>query len=144
MQINQEKAGAIGYMSSADQGTQPVFTFAPDEPEDGWNDARGRLRWTTLISSGRTPTDGLAGGIAVVEPGGFLAMHRHAPAEIYLIMEGQGVVTIDGDRRNVGAGAVVFIPGHAEHGLRNDGTAHLKFFYVFPVGSFDDVAYVFS
>jgi oxalate decarboxylase/phosphoglucose isomerase-like protein (cupin superfamily) len=38
----------------------------------------------------------------------------------------------------------VFIPGDAEHGIRNSGAIVLRFVYVFPTNSFADVEYRFS
>jgi quercetin dioxygenase-like cupin family protein len=53
-------------------------------------------------------------------------------------------VTIDGETRDAGPGTAVFIPGAAEHGMRNDGTETVRFLYVFPVDRFEDVTYVFA
>lgn len=44
----------------------------------------------------------------------------------------------------VSKGTVVFIPGDAEHGVRNDGGEPLVWFYVFPTAGFGDVVYRFS
>jgi oxalate decarboxylase/phosphoglucose isomerase-like protein (cupin superfamily) len=44
----------------------------------------------------------------------------------------------------VRAGTAVFIPGHAEHAVRNTGTKPLHFVYVFPIHSFDEVEYEFT
>jgi quercetin dioxygenase-like cupin family protein len=46
----------------------------------------------------------------------------------------------DGEQR-VGPGSTLSIPGDLPHGIRNDGTATLKLFYVFPVDSFHEVEY---
>lgn len=124
--------------------TRPVFATALERPTDGWHDNRGNLSWTTLFSAGQTPTDTFTAGVAVVEPGGFLALHRHAPAEIYFVLEGTGRITIDGAIREIASGTAVFIPGNAEHGIRNDGTATLRFLYAFATNAFEDVTYIFS
>ena len=42
------------------------------------------------------------------------------------------------------AGSTVFIPSDAEHGIVNVGLDELRWFYVFPTGSFGDVLYRFS
>ena len=57
---------------------------------------------------------------------------------------GAGVVTLDGRETAVKAGTGVFIPGMAEHGIRQTGTGLLRFFYGFPVDSFDSVEYLFA
>ncbi len=38
----------------------------------------------------------------------------------------------------------MFIPGDAEHGIRNTGGGTLRFVYAFATGSIDDVVYRFS
>jgi quercetin dioxygenase-like cupin family protein len=86
----------------------------------------------------------MTGGVATVAPGGFLALHRHAPPEIYFILEGEGCMSLDGRERPIKAGDGVFIPGNVEHGVRNEGSATLRILYVFPVDSFDEIKYVFS
>jgi quercetin dioxygenase-like cupin family protein len=111
---------------------------------DAWNDARGNVSFHTMVSAGATPSDGLTAGIAVIEPGGFLARHRHAPAEIYCVIEGAATVTIDGVARLAQAGAVVFIPGDAWHAISNDFEEPFRFFYVFPADRFEDVEYLFA
>ena len=112
---------------------------------DGWNDpVRGRIRWRTLFSKGGTPTDGITCGVAMLDPGGWLGLHRHAPPEVYYVLSGEGIVTLDGAAHPVKAGSALFIPGMAEHGIRQTGPETLRLFYGFPVDSFDSVEYLFS
>jgi oxalate decarboxylase/phosphoglucose isomerase-like protein (cupin superfamily) len=47
-------------------------------------------------------------------------------------------------RHNVSAGTGIFIPGNAEHGIKNIGFFTLKFLYAFAVDGFSEVVYVFS
>ena len=126
--------------------TAPVFAKPEDRRRDGWDDpARGRVSWVTLFSSDITPTDAMSAGIADYAPaGGCLRAHRHAEPEIYYIIEGTGIMTIDGVETVVSAGTSIFIPGDAEHGIRNEADTPLRLFYVFPTGSFADVVYRFT
>ena len=125
---------------------QPVVTCAAERPQESWNDpVRGVLNWVTLFSRDITPTSGLSAGIATLPPGGgSRTPHRHVPAEIYLILEGKGILTLDGRDSVVEAGSAIFIPGHAAHCLRNDTEAELRLFYVFPTDRFSDVVYRFE
>jgi mannose-6-phosphate isomerase-like protein (cupin superfamily) len=75
--------------------------------------------------------------------GGVLEPHRHQQAEIYFVSEGTGLLTIDGVETTLSAGMAAFIPGDAEHSLRNTSVATLKVFYVFPTDSFAEVVYRF-
>jgi quercetin dioxygenase-like cupin family protein len=111
---------------------------------EAWGDERGRIAFHTLISADRTPSEGLVAGVAIVEPGGELALHSHAPPEIYFALEGAAVVTIDEVERTLSAGAAAFIPGSARHGIRNPFDRTFKIFYVFPADRFDEIQYNFA
>jgi mannose-6-phosphate isomerase-like protein (cupin superfamily) len=125
--------------------SQAVITNTAERPRETWDDpVRDSVSWYTLFSSDITPTDSMCAGIAQVEPGGgSRKLHRHEQPEIYLILEGTGILMLDGKESAVTAGTAVFIPGNAEHGLRNESDADLKLFYVFPTGRFGDVVYQF-
>ncbi|CAG7951550.1 unnamed protein product [Penicillium nalgiovense] len=113
-------------------------------PETFPTATHGDISWHTLISSPQTESTDLCAGIATCPPAtGHLCPHRHIQAEIYHILEGVGNVTIDGVVSTVKAGSTVFIPSDAEHGIVNTGTVGLRWFYVFPTGSFGDVVYRF-
>ena len=126
--------------------SEPFIVLDRGAPDDGWNEPEGRglVGWQTLLSADTTPTDSLTAGIAVLEPGGHLALHRHDPAELYFLLEGEGIVTLEGVEHRIAKGACVFIPGNAEHGIRNEGAARLRFLYAFPTDGFSNVEYRFS
>ena len=105
---------------------------------------RGLIYWKTLVSGDVTHSEALTMGIAKIPPAGMLHEHRHRQAEIYLILQGTGSVRIDGKTRPVRAGSAVFIPGNAVHSCENTGALDLRFAYVFPANSFEEVEYVFG
>lgn len=115
------------------------------EAESFPSTSNGIVTWKTLISAPQTATDSLTAGIATLpRQQGHLCPHRHTHAEIYHIISGRGIVQIDGQEREVTAGSVVYIPGDAEHAIRNvDSEEELKWFYVFGADSFQDVVYRF-
>ena len=39
----------------------------------------------------------------------------HAFDEVYVVLEGEGMVEVDGETRRVSKGDAVFVPAHAEH-----------------------------
>jgi mannose-6-phosphate isomerase-like protein (cupin superfamily) len=123
------------------------FVIHEDSCEfEGWDDiAPSSLRWRTLISGDRTPTDSLTMGVAELEAGKSTSFrpHKHAQAEVYYILSGEGTVTISGTEHMVRPGTAVFVPGGAEHGVRNTGAHLLRLLYVFPAQSFADVKYEF-
>ena len=126
-------------------GSRPVVVYERDRAVEGWDDpSLGRVAWWTLLSGDRTPTETMTVGIAEIGADAHAARpHRHAPPEVYHILAGEGVVTIDGVAHPVSAGATVFIPGNAWHATTNTGREPLRLLYVFAVDSFADVAYEF-
>ncbi|KAL4916803.1 RmlC-like cupin domain-containing protein [Aspergillus aurantiobrunneus] len=117
--------------------TLPQESFPPPSPNN--------LTWRTLLSTPSTPSSDMCAGLASCPPyAGHLALHRHKQAEIYYITAGSGDVIIEGTEHAVSAGTVVFIPGDAEHGVRNRGAEVLEWFYVFPTPGFGDVVYRFG
>jgi mannose-6-phosphate isomerase-like protein (cupin superfamily) len=124
-----------------------AFTIHEDDCElEGWPDPEtGQARWRTLISSDRTPTDSLTVGVAELEPGDSRAfcLHRHAQAEVYYILAGEGIVTISGTDHLVRSGTAIFVPGGVEHGVRNTGAGPLRLLYLFPASSLSEIEYRF-
>ena len=113
---------------------------------ESFNDpAKGEVEWRTLFSHPKTPTTDLSAGIAVC-PGhsGYLCSHHHAQAEIYYVLQGRGVVTIDGVHYDVEKGSAVFIPGDMEHSVVNNDAGELRWLYAFPSTRFSDVVYHFT
>jgi quercetin dioxygenase-like cupin family protein len=54
------------------------------------------------------------------------AAHTHAGQDkLYVVLEGEGDVTLAGERRRIGAGAVAFAPAGVEHALANPGPGNL-------------------
>ena len=125
--------------------TGPLVLHHSDVPLERWDDpVRGRLGFRTLVGAAPGATGDLTAGVAELEPGGWLARHRHDPAELYYVLEGEGTLRIDGTDHAVRAGTVASIPGGSEHGIRNSGTGLLRFFYAFAVGSFEEIEYRFT
>ncbi len=123
----------------------PHVVNEANAPRDGWDDPiKGRIGWRTLFSQGATPTEGVTCGLAELKPGDWLGLHRHAPPEVYYILACYGVMSLEGREIAIGEGSAVFIPGMAEHGIRQTGAEVLRVLYAFPVDSFDSVEYLFS
>lgn len=124
---------------------QPLVRHSAEIEVETWDDpVRGKVSFRVLFSQDRTPTAALYTGLTELRPDGWLGLHRHSATEVYHLVEGNGVVVLDGVEHPVAAGSAVFIPGDAEHGIRNTGEGMLRFVYAFPTDSFDDVQYRFS
>ncbi len=63
-----------------------------------------------------------------IDPGGRQRVHRHAPEQIYFILEGHGQMTVGTETKEVEAGDCVFIPSGADHGLQNASKDVLRYF----------------
>ncbi|PVH97892.1 RmlC-like cupin [Periconia macrospinosa] len=137
------------------KSTKPIVLNANDiigTASERFSDTNtgGDVSWRTLISTPKTPTNTFTVGIATCAPGvsagcqGYLKPHRHKQAEIYHFTLGKGLVTIDGEEYEVGKGSVVWIPGDAEHGVRNSGEEDLVWLYAFATDGFEDVVYRFD
>jgi mannose-6-phosphate isomerase-like protein (cupin superfamily) len=127
--------------------SEAVVVHEDERELESWEEGGpGSVRWRTLISADRTPTDSLTVGVAEIEPGEsrLFRPHRHAQPEVYYILSGEGVVTISGTDHTVRPGNAVFIPGGAAHGARNTGSELLRLLYVFPSSSFAEIQYEFS
>ena len=131
-----------------DTPREPMVSRESDREWETWSEEdvpkRGLVHWKTLISAGVTPSEHLTMGIASIPPGGALHQHRHRQAEIYLVLEGNGMVRVGSEARPIEAGSAVFIPGDAVHSCQNTGASDLRFAYVFAADSFDDVEYIFE
>ena len=68
---------------------------------------------------------------AVLPPGASIGIHTHGEnEELYLVLEGQGIMHLDGETFQVRPGSVILNRPGGTHGLRNDGEAPLKIFVV--------------
>lgn len=128
---------------------EPVVVREGDREWETWEDRgevarRGLVYWKTLVSGDLTRSEGLTAGIAKIQPGEALRRHRHRQPEIYMILEGTGEVEIGSVARPVEAGDTVFIPGDTVHSCENTGASDLRFAYVFPADSFEEIEYVFE
>src|SRR5215212_7293908 len=127
---------------------EPVVVRESAREWETWPDhevpKKGQIYWKTLVSADITHSGALTMGIAKGPPGEALREHRHLQAEIYLILQGRGVVRIDGKPQPVTAGSAVFIPGNAVHSCENTGATDLQFAYVFPANSFEEIEHIFE
>lgn len=68
---------------------------------------------------------------AVLPPGASIGRHRHGRnEELYLVLEGEGTMQLDGQSFPVRAGHVVLNRPGGEHGLVNTSQAPLRLFVV--------------
>lgn len=77
-----------------------------------------------------------AAGRTVLEPGSSVGEHGHPDTEeLYLILEGEGTASLDGDRFPVKAGDLFVVKAGHAHGLENDSDRPLSFFGLITSGT---------
>lgn len=64
---------------------------------------------------------------AIVKSGDTSQPHRLKTSEVYYILQGQGVMYIDDEQRNVGVGDAIYIPPMAKQYIHNNGGDDLVF-----------------
>jgi mannose-6-phosphate isomerase-like protein (cupin superfamily) len=64
---------------------------------------------------------------ARVKPGQATSPHRLKGSEVYFILEGQGLMCVDGESASVAAGQAVYIPPRAVQSIENTGEGDLRF-----------------
>ena len=64
---------------------------------------------------------------AMVKPGKTTLPHRLKTSEVYYIMEGKGIMYIDGESSVVGPGLAIYIPPGAKQNIHNPGDSDLIF-----------------
>ena len=101
------------------------------------------VRWKFLIDADFTKSSGLSLGVAEIAPGGDLILHYHSPAEIYIIIDGTGILNKSGKLEEIKKGDVVYISENAKHALKNNGKETLKFYWIFPTNTFSEVEYFY-
>src|SRR5262245_18925195 len=80
-----------------------------------------RMGKTTLFQSKR-----LLIGLNSFEPGQFHALHSHEGMDkVYQVVEGEGVVLLEGRELRIAQGELVVAPDGVPHGIRNTGTSRL-------------------
>ena len=99
------------------------------------------VRWKFLIDADFMGSSGLSVGFAEIIPGGYLTLHYHSPAEIYVVTGGNGILNKSGELEEIKKGDVVYIAGNAKHALKNVGKETLEFYWIFPTDTFSEVEY---
>jgi mannose-6-phosphate isomerase-like protein (cupin superfamily) len=62
----------------------------------------------------------------IVDPGKRISLQKHKQrSECWVVVQGEGMVTLNQEQRNVSTGDTVFIPKEAVHRLENKGSAPL-------------------
>lgn len=128
--------------------TEGVLIREAEVEFEGWSDpdihSKSPIRWKLLITKHRMHSEGMTMGIGEIPARESLLLHHHEPEEVYYVLDGEGSIEIDGNAVALEAGCAVFIPGNAKHRTTNTGTTTLRFLFVFPTDSFEEVKYYYD
>ena len=84
-----------------------------------------------LVGPDSAPGTRLDHRISSYQPKGYVAPHRHKVQEqIYHVLDGEGLMEIDGVRHVVRAQDVIHIPPGVEHAIYNSGLRDLVFLVI--------------
>lgn len=82
----------------------------------------------TPVTVGRTAFDHR---ISSYQPKGYVAPHKHKVQEqIYHVLDGEGLMELDGERHVVRSHDVIHIPPGVEHAIYNSGLKDLVFLVI--------------
>ena len=112
----QEQAQAQAQESPAEQAAaqpvDPVVLSAADVPLRVSPDGSTSVTWLAEGANAYV-------GLITLSPGTEVPLHTHESEEYLYILEGGGLMTIDGQDYPLEAGMVVAVPSHTEHGFVN-------------------------
>jgi len=80
-----------------------------------------------LHSEHEVPDTDLTITRVTVDPGSSQVCHSHEPEQVYVILAGEGLMSVGDDQQTVGAGDLVHIPSNTEHGVENTGDQPLEY-----------------
>jgi mannose-6-phosphate isomerase-like protein (cupin superfamily) len=84
-----------------------------------------------LVTPETARTSRLDHRISSYQPKGFVAPHTHKVQEqIYHVLEGEGLMELDGERHVVRSQDVIHIPPGVEHAIYNSGLKDLVFLVI--------------
>jgi mannose-6-phosphate isomerase-like protein (cupin superfamily) len=113
--------------SKAKPVIRPAASVMWDEPPAHYGGAYSKM----LVRPEPCGSKQLDYRISVYQPRAYVALHRHRIQEqVYHVLEGEGLMEMDGSRTVVRKDDVIFIPPGVEHAIYNTGMTDLRFIVV--------------
>ncbi len=91
----------------------------------------GRRTRVILGDNGAIKGELFCQGYVVIYPGGGIPEHHHETYESYTILEGEGEMTVDGEKTPLKKGDVVFVGRNSGHELKNTGDRDMHMMFVY-------------
>ena len=84
-----------------------------------------------LIDPGNAGARHIDYRISMYQPMAYVKLHKHKVQEqVYHVLDGEGLMQIDGERRVVRRHDVIYLPPGVEHSIENSGLVDLVFLVV--------------
>jgi quercetin dioxygenase-like cupin family protein len=98
-----------------------------DEPPEHYGGAFSKM----LVRPESCGSSSIDYRISVYQPRAYVAPHKHRIQEqVYHVLEGEGLMELDGKKQVVRKDDVIFIPPGIEHAIYNTGMTDIKFVVV--------------
>jgi quercetin dioxygenase-like cupin family protein len=93
---------------------------------------RGGGNKTIPLVSGKVGSQQMLNGITIIAPGAAIALHSHNCEESVIVIEGRGVVELDGVDHEVGTFDTTWVPANVPHRFKNTSQEHpLRIFWTY-------------
>lgn len=110
------------------------YDLSPFDDSDP-DDYRPNSRWALFVDVSSTDDSHVEDLTVIVEdiaPGDRIPLHSHPVDEVIVVAEGTPEVTLGDEQRQVGRGAVIFVPAEMPHGTRNSSRDPVRIHAFFP------------
>lgn len=92
---------------------------------------RGNGARTVPLVTRRCGSTSMINGITAFDPGAKIGVHFHNCEESVLILEGEAIAEIDGQRYHLKAGDTTWIPANVPHRFLNESDALMRIFWTY-------------
>lgn len=123
----QDPKAIMGDGGAAKGVIRPAASVLWEEPPEHYGGAYSKM----LVRPEPTGSKILDYRISVYQPKAYVKLHRHKIQEqVYHVLDGEGLMEMDGERTVVRKDDVIFIPPGVEHAIYNTGMVDLRFVVV--------------
>ena len=92
---------------------------------------RGNGARTTPLVTRKCGSTSMINGITAFDPGARIGVHFHNCEESVMILEGEAIAEIDGQRHMLKAGDTTWIPANVPHRFLNESTGLMRIFWTY-------------
>lgn len=92
---------------------------------------RGNGARTIPLVTREIGSESMINGITEFDPGAKIGFHKHNCEESVLILEGNAIAEVDGERYALKAGDTTWMPANVPHRFLNESTAPMRIFWTY-------------